>query len=373
VFFIGHHDQPILQKIVIPIRRGIRLSRTTPAQWRRGVKILLATHVFPPSVGGIQTCSLDLARAFSKSGHEVQVITQTLSHVPDDDHGLKVIRRPGKSALLRAIRWCDVYFQNNISLQTAWPLAFIRKPWVVCTHTWLKNLDGPMGIVGHLKKLALRFATNVYISKAVRDHVGYEGFIVHNPYNDAIFRVISGIARNHSLVFVGRLVSDKGCDLLIQSLAILRDTGLALPLTIIGAGPEEAALKRLITAKGLENLVRFIGVLRGEELAMELNRHLVLVVPSRWEEPFGLVALEGAACGCLIVGSAGGGLPDAIGPCGIIFKNGDAVDLARALREIMEDPKLETRCRQAMPNHLHNHKPETVAGRYIEIFEKVLS
>jgi glycogen synthase len=335
------------------------------------LKILLASHLFSPSIGGIESCSLDLALAFAKLGHEVRVITQTLSNYPDDDHGLKVIRRPGKSVLFRAIRWCDVYFQSNISLQTAWPLVFIRKPWVVCTHTWLRNPDGSAGVWGHVKRLALRFATNIYISKAISDHVGYKGFVVPNPYNSGIFREISGMTRERSLVFLGRLVSDKGCDLLIQSLAMLRDAGLVLPLTIIGVGPEAESLKKLAAAKGLGDLVRFAGALTGEALARELNRHQVLVVPSRWEEPFGMVALEGIACGCLVVGSAAGGLPDAIGACGGTFKNGDALDLTRAIREVFEKRKAIQHSQAEIFDHLNRHRAEVVAAGYIEIFERL--
>jgi glycosyltransferase involved in cell wall biosynthesis len=335
------------------------------------MKILLIAHVFSPSIGGIETCSLNLALAFAKLGHEVQVITQTLSNNPDDDHGLKVIRRPGKSALFQAIRWCDVFFQNNISLQTAWPLLFIRRPWVVCTATWLRNPDGSTGMAGHLKRLALRFATNIYISKAIRDHVGYPGFLVPNPYDGETFRVIPEIKRGGSLVFLGRLVSDKGCDLLVQSLARLRDAGLALPLTIIGTGPEEAALKNLVIAEKLEGLVRFAGALRGDALARELNRHEVLVVPSRWAEPFGIVALEGIACGCPVVGSAGGGLPDAMGQCGVLFKNGDVEDMTRAIREVFGQRQDLQYFQATVADHLKAHRMEVIATRYVEIFERL--
>lgn len=332
------------------------------------MNILLSTHVFPPSIGGIESCSLELALAFSKLGHEIQVITTTLSNNPADDHGLKVIRRPGKSVLLRAIRWCDVYFHNNISLQTAWPLIFIRKPWVVCTQTWLRNADGSADVWSHLKRLALRFATNVYISRAVRNHVGYEGYVVPNPYDNATFRVISGIARERSMVFLGRLVSDKGCNLLLQSLAILREAGLALPLTIIGTGPEKPALTAIVAKLQLDDLVCFAGALTGEALARELNRHQVLVVPSRWDEPFGIVALEGIACGCLVVGSAGGGLPEAIGCGGLTFKNGDASDLSRAIREVFEKWEVIQTSKGAIADHLNRHRAEVTAGRYVEIF-----
>jgi glycosyltransferase involved in cell wall biosynthesis len=335
------------------------------------LKILISSHVFSPGIGGIESCTLDLALAFSKSGHEVRVITQSPSANPADDHGLKVIRRPNFSVLVRAIRWCDVYFQSNISLQTLWPWIFIRKPLAVCTHTWLRNADGSTGISARLKKLALRFATNIYISKAIRDHVGHKGFVVPNPYNSATFRLIPEIPRERSLVFLGRLVSDKGCDLLIQSLALLRDAGLMLPLTIIGDGSEETALKKLAAAKGLENLVRFAGMLKGEALATELNRHEVLVVPSRWEEPFGMVALEGIACGCMVVGSASGGLPEAIGSCGVTFKNGDTVDLARAIREVLGEKEIAKNFPASASAHLAGHRAEVTAARYIEIFEAI--
>lgn len=334
------------------------------------MKILLASHAFAPSIGGIETCSLDLAQAFLKLGHEVQVITQTPSKKSEDDHGLSVIRQPDRPALIRAMRWCDVYFQNNISLQTAWPLFYIRKPWVVCTATWLKNHDGSTGSGNRLKQLALRWATNIYISRAVRDHVGHPGNIIPNPYNSDVFRLLPDGIRGRSLVFLGRLVSDKGCDLLIQALARLREMDLAVSLTIIGTGSEELALKQQVASERLEALVRFVGAMRGEALARELNRHQVLVVPSRWEEPFGIVALEGIACGCLIVGSSGGGLPDAIGPCGKTFKNGDVADLTRAIREVLDQREEMLNGAAAIADHLNCHRIETVAARYIEVFEQ---
>jgi glycosyltransferase involved in cell wall biosynthesis len=158
---------------------------------------------------------------------------------------------------------------------------------------------------------------------------------------------------------------------LIQSVAALRDAGLVVPLTIIGIGSEKAALEKLVVAEKLENLVRFAGSLRGEALATELNRHLILVVPSRWQEPFGVVAVEGIACGCLVVGSSGGGLPDAIGSCGKTFKNGDAADLSRAIREVLENGDSAQQFQAAVSSHLNRHRAEVVAAQYLQIFERL--
>ncbi len=56
------------------------------------------------------------------------------------------------------------------------------------------------------------------------------------------------------------------------------------------------------------------------------------------------MALEGIACGCVVVGSEGGGLKDAIGPCGDTFRNGDAADLARVLGHRLRHPELDAAC-----------------------------
>jgi glycosyltransferase involved in cell wall biosynthesis len=332
------------------------------------MKILLGTHVFAPLMGGIESCSLALAQEFVRQGHTVNVVTQTPRRDAGDDHGLTVIRQPTKVQLLRALHWCEVFFQNNISLQTAWPLPLIRRPWVVCTATWLGDSDASPSPGNRLKRMTLRWATNVYISHAVQAHVGYPGFSVPNPYDCSTFRRIPGSPRNRSLVFLGRLVSDKGCDLLLQSLALMRENqGVEVPLSVVGSGPEESKLKQM--AKDLKLPVVFLGSLRGEALAQELNRHEIMVVPSRWKEPFGIVALEGMACGCKLVGSDGGGLPDAIGPGGITFKRGDVNDLARAISQALPleiDPSV-------VEAHLQNHRIESVAKSYLKVFENAIS
>lgn len=336
------------------------------------MKILLSSHRFSPSIGGIETCSLALAKAFSDKGHQVRVLTQTASSDAADDQGCSVLRQPSRRQLLAAVRWCDIYYHNNISLNTAWPLLLAPRPWIVTTATWIRRRGGGEGFGERMKRLALRFAHNIYISQTIASHVGRPGTIIPNLFDNGTFRVLPHMERHRSLVFLGRLVTDKGCDILIDALARLRDTGFPLPLTIIGHGPEEAGLRSQVQQLNLTAQVTFTGPLRGTPLTEELNRHQILVVPSRWDEPFGVVALEGLACGCLLIGSSGGGLGDAIGPCGITFKNSDPADLTRAIREMIEQPEIAQRCREAAPAHLHRHLPEVVADAYLDVFKRAL-
>jgi glycogen(starch) synthase len=328
------------------------------------LKILLGSHHFPPSIGGIETVSDLLAREFVKLGHDVRVITQTLGE--SSNFPFRVIHKPGPIELFRQIAWCNVFLQNNISLRTLWPLLFLRRPFFVTHQTWIVGPNGRVGWPQRLKRLVLRFAKSFAISEAVAAQLPVPSVRVGNPYNDEIFRDFQSLERPTDLIFVGRLVSDKGVDVLIEALPILHESGISSQLTVAGEGLERALLEKQISRLGLESHVQFIGQQSSSELAKILNRHRILVVPSRWPEPFGIVALEAIACGCVAVGSAEGGLPEAIGPCGVIFPNGDPRALADVLARLLTDPARYDALRRGAAAHLARFTRRYVANLYLE-------
>ena len=142
-----------------------------------------------------------------------------------------------------------------------------------------------------------------------------------------------------------------------------------IPLTLIGSGKDETKYIRMAKEVGIK--LRLTGNLHGEELVKELNTHKVLVIPSLWEEPFGNVALEGIACGCLVLASNGGGLPDAVGKAGLTFKRGCIDDLAQKLSYIYQDKNIEINIRKNTREHLRNHLEDVVCDKYLSILEKV--
>jgi len=169
-----------------------------------------------------------------------------------------------------------------------------------------------------------------------------KSIVIADPFEpDEVSGTGSGV-REKDIVFLGRLVSDEGCDLALRALAILKQEGLHPSFTVIGDGPEMQALKQLTAELGLVDRVDFLGTIR-EGRGKIVARHRIMVVPSIWEEPFGVVALEGIAVGCALVASRGGGLPEAVGPCGILFPNGDVEALASALKNVMVSPFLRDR------------------------------
>ena len=321
------------------------------------MKILLGSHHFYPSTGGIETVSNLVAREFVAQGHEVRVVTQTPG---DGDFPFAVHRRPGPLELLRQVRWCDVFLQSNVSLRTLWPLLFIRRRLFIAHHIWITDRHGATGWQERLKRFVLRYATSFAISDAIAQSLPVPSIRVGDPYDDKIFKD-AGTARTRELIFVGRLVSDKGAALLLEALKLVPGKPR---LTIVGDGPERPALER--HAAQLPSQVEFAGKQQREQLADSLRQHQILVIPSVWQEPFGIVALEGIACGCVVIGSAGGGLTEAIGRCGLTFPNGDARALADAITRLLDDPAECERLRQNAPGHLARFTPGRVAALYLE-------
>jgi glycosyltransferase involved in cell wall biosynthesis len=123
----------------------------------------------------------------------------------------------------------------------------------------------------------------------------------------------------------------------------------------------------------LQGQITFAGRPSSPEVAAILWQHQIMVVPSVYEESFGVVALEGAAAGCVLLGSDGGGLPEAIGPTGVTFRRGHAPDLAAKLSSLLSQPETWDSFRNAAPAHLDLHQPARVAERYLEVFRRAAS
>lgn len=335
------------------------------------MKILFYSPAFLPNVGGLELNVANLAARIAAAGHEVVVVTripQTPGRGPDG-FPFRVVRRPSPPELLRWARWCDVFHQANVSLRGLWPLLLVRRPWVVSHHSWYCRTEGRIAWQDRLKRYLLRFAAaSISVSQAIADDLATPSVVIPNPYRDDLFRLLPGVERSEELVFVGRLVSDKGVDVLLDALGLLASSaggGLLPRLTVVGDGPERPRLEEQAARLGIAGQIDFLDTRTSEELVEILNRHRILVVPSRYREPFGIVALEGIACGCVVVGSAGGGLKDAIGLCGETFENGDAADLARVLGRRLRNPEMDEACLRHRESHLARHKADRAAAAYL--------
>lgn len=325
-------------------------------------------------LGGLETVVQVLAAEWSRLGHAVTVVTDA-RHSEPDTFPFQVLRRASFLDIAQAVRGGDVFVHANVSLWGFLPWLFcgLRRPdWVATHHGWYEDFGRPVTVLNRLKKWLCRFAAaNISVSHAVDQFLGVKGHVIPNPYDSRQFRRLEDVPKTQDLVFLGRLVSDKGVDVLIKALALLRDQGHRPRLTIIGSGPERAPLEQLAMQSQVMDQITFTGAQSGEKLVRLLNEHRILVVPSRWNEPFGVVALEGIACGCWVVGSSGGGLPEAIGPCGRTFANGNEQELAHALVECLGRECSADHHRALSVSHLKLHEASVVAQAYIHVFNAV--
>jgi len=330
------------------------------------MRILLSSYAFLPSIGGIEVVSALLADEFRRCGHEVRVVTATSAGADEERYGYEVVRQPRPAQLIDLVRWSEIVFHNNISLRSAWPMLFIRRPWVITHAGFIEP-----GIAGSVKRFSLRFATSIAISPAIANSLAVPSVLIPNPYDPEFFYDPLQ-RRDRDLVFVGRLEEGKGVATLLKALKKLTSLGFSPQLTIVGRGPQQEPLRCLADDLGLASYVNFVGAKRGRALVEEIGRHRIMVVPSLWNEPFGVVALEGIACGCALIASSGGGLPYAIGPCGLTFPNGDADALAGCLARLLSSPEELTALKRGAPAHLRKHTVENIAKRYLEVFTKSL-
>jgi glycosyltransferase involved in cell wall biosynthesis len=131
-------------------------------------------------------------------------------------------------------------------------------------------------------------------------------------------------------------------------------------------------LHALASRLGIEAQVAFLGLVVDDNLVKQLNRHSLIVIPSIWEEPFGIVALEGIACGCIPVVAQSGGLPEAVGHCGVISKKGDPLDLSLKLESLLNEPSSLDQLRKGASEHLARHTKQAVARSYFQALTDTL-
>ncbi len=177
------------------------------------------------------------------------------------------------------------------------------------------------------------------------------------------------------IAYAGRLVPEKGLDLLLEALAGLEGPWHA---TIQGNGPDEARLRALAERYNLMARVTFRPPVPSVDMPAFYQTLDVLVLPSRtqenWTEQFGRVLVEAMSCGVPVVGSTAGEIPHVIGDAGIIFPENDVAALRAALVRLLLDPALRralgTRGRARV---LAQFTQQQVALQTLQVYQEMLA
>jgi len=181
------------------------------------------------------------------------------------------------------------------------------------------------------------------------------------------------IASRQYVLFLGRLASRKGPDLLIRAMAATQGSG-PLHLVVAGDGPQWTELQQLTASCGLSRRVHFCGSVWGRAKTYLLQNALAVAMPSRVSEGLPLVALEAFAAGKPVIASDVPGLNELVRPnrTGWLFPENSVAALSAAIRQVMADPGSAERLgRQARETAASYHWPK-IALRHVELYQHAI-
>lgn len=352
-------------------------------------KLLIYAHDWAPSIGGIQTVTMDLAlgicdwsRTHPDDAWDLTMVTDTpAGEMKDSQLPFEVVRKPSAREFLRLIRATDVLHLAGPALL---PLAFARlckKQTVVVHHGYQSVCPNGLLLFGEEHTLcpghfmAGKYAKCVqcnahrvglgkslvdtcltfprrWLAKQATVNIGVSRYVVMRtslPRARVIYNGVAayGSTNLHStprsdglpfFAFVGRLVSEKGVPVLLKATAILSRAGLEFQVWIIGDGPERVTLEQTAAELGIQDRIHFLGNIPQDQVASLIRGVTAVVVPSVYEDIAPTVILEQLMSGTPVIGSDIGGIGELLEGVGLRFRVGDAEGLADCMRRALEGP-----------------------------------
>jgi glycogen synthase len=334
------------------------------------LKIGIFSRTFSPAVGGLEGMALGLARQFAALGHHVVVVTDVPPPpLNEEAYPFRVLRTTSAIARVRQFRDLDVVLHMNFSIYGYIASKIARVRSVYSHHSCYMAPSGIPRAIERIKRRLMRSETSICCSKYVQSELKLKGQTIPSAYDMAVFGMHPARSPSKDFVFCARLVSDKGGDVILRAFASLIGKFPDATLTVIGDGPERSVLERTARSLGVASRVEFLGILRGDALVIEMRSHWCALIPSLWEEPFGIAALEGLACCSYVIASNRGGLSEALGGNGILVMPTPQA-FGAAMREILAIPKsasVATIDYSAREAHLKSHDIGEIAKRYLSV------
>lgn len=368
------------------------------------MKILMLTWEYPPRVvGGIARVVYDLSKTLHKDGHDVTVITYREGDTPyfEDDKGIKVYRVD--NYMINPNNFIDWILQLNFNMISK-ANEIIKEQGnfdVIHAHDWLvaysaKTLKNSYNI----PIVATIHATEAGRNSGIHDEqqryindtewmLTYEAaeVVVNSNYmknelqrlfglpydkinvipNGVNLNLFNGIERDYSfrrkyamdnekiILFMGRLVYEKGIQHLISAMPKILEGYHDSKLVICGKGGMEDELRNQVKAMGIDNKVYFAGYMKGKDVQRMYKAADVAVFPSTYE-PFGIVALEAMLSEKPIVVSDIGGLNEIVDhkKNGMKAYCGNPNSIADSILEVLYDYKLCADITRVAKNKVRN-------------------
>lgn len=178
--------------------------------------------------------------------------------------------------------------------------------------------------------------------------------------------------------FLGRIVPEKGIDLLIEAASQLKQQNLSFKVIICGTGPTKPLLQQQAEQQGVSDSIVWRDAVPHDQVPQEIEKFDILVLPSRtvntWKEQFGHVLIEAMAIGIPTVGSTCGEIPNVINHPDLTFTEENTEELATILSRLIREEGFRKAMGQYCLNRVHqNYTHECIAQRSVALWETVRS
>lgn len=272
------------------------------------------------------------------------------------------------------------------------PLSYLRRQFphaqlVLYAHNQLFNTYSPREIRNIIRMTDRIVCVSQFIADDLLRRSGMPTdkiFVVYNGIDTQRFipskQGDASQALQHApvILFLGRVVPEKGPDLLVQAAARLAQKEINFQLRIVGSSnfncnDQPSAYERHLRelAAPLGSLVEFLPFVDRHAVVGALNQADIYVVPSNWDDPCPLTVLEGLSCGKPMVVSRRGGIPEIASDAALYFSPPDAGGLADQLEQLLRDPKkrhdLGCAARRRAGNLTWTHSYEKLCGALLQL------
>jgi glycosyltransferase involved in cell wall biosynthesis len=225
------------------------------------------------------------------------------------------------------------------SIVSVWGTDVLEAPHLTPAHRWITRYA--LGRAGHITATGLRLA------EATLPFTPRGTPVTVIPYGVdlSMFNPAPRAARDTPVIgAVSRLSPEKGLDVLLSAVAMLRDRGTNVRVVLAGDGPTRRALERKTSQLKLNDRVEFRGEVAHANVPAVLQQIDIFAMPST-AEGFGVSALEASAMRLPVVASDVHGIPDVVrdGESGLLVAASDARALADAITRLVVDPALRRR------------------------------
>lgn len=353
------------------------------------MNIVLVSQEYPPETakGGIGTQTYMKAHGLARLGFDVTVISRSLDSQRYEytDALVKVIRVPNTAMAIytESADWLTHSYAVAVELSALYDIKKIdlidfpewacegyihlinQSPWnhiktVIHLHGPLIMLSNTLGwpkinsqfyLTGtHMEKTSLQLADALFTSSHCSavwcvKHYGIDSHNIPRLHTgiDTLYFSPRNIAKSErpTIIFVGKIVRNKGVELLFEAACILTKDFPDLLLKIYGGGEIDIInkLKQEETARGVQGLVELPGYIDQQDLPDQLSQAHVFAAPSQYEGGPGFVYLEAMACGLPVIACKGSGAAEVVKNQynGVLINPDDLDALTEALRELLRD------------------------------------